>query len=62
VNAYHVPHCARARELLRPSRAVIWPVDATEEPPVNYFADELNEARYTPEAIRTLGAARGRLS
>jgi hypothetical protein len=27
----------------------------SEEPPVNYFADELNEARYTPEAIRTLG-------
>jgi hypothetical protein len=27
----------------------------SEEPPVNYFADELQESRYTPEAIRTLG-------
>jgi len=58
VNAYHVPHCGTAaletvydvlsgRYLALSMRA--------EEPPVNYFADELNEARYTPEAIRTLG-------
>jgi hypothetical protein len=26
-----------------------------EEPPVNYFADELDPARYTPNAIRQLG-------
>ena len=26
-----------------------------EEPPVNYTANELNEARYSPDAIRRLG-------
>ena len=58
VNAYHVPHCGTgALELvydLLSSRYLALSMRA-EEPPVNYFADELNEARYTPEAIRTLG-------
>jgi len=27
----------------------------SEEPPANFFADELQESRYTPDAIRTLG-------
>jgi hypothetical protein len=58
VNAYHVPHCGTgALELvydLLSSRYLALSM-RSEEPPVNYFADELNEARYTPEAIRTLG-------
>jgi len=58
VNAYHVPHCGTgALELvydLLSGRYLALSMRA-EEPPVNYFADELSEARYTPEAIRTLG-------
>jgi hypothetical protein len=58
VNAYHVPHCGTgALELvydLLSGRYLALSM-RSEEPPVNYFADELNEARYTPEAIRTLG-------
>lgn len=58
VNAYHVPHCGTgALELVYDvlsGRYLALSMRA-EEPPVNYFADELNEARYTPEAIRTLG-------
>lgn len=58
VNAYHVPHCGTgALELVYDvlsGRYLALSLRA-EEPPVNYFADELSEARYTPEAIRTLG-------
>jgi hypothetical protein len=58
VNAYHVPHCGTgALELvydLQSGRYLAISMRA-EEPPINYFADELNEARYTPEAIRSLG-------
>ena len=58
VNAYHVPHCGTgAGELvydLISGRYLALSL-RNEEPPVNYFADDLNEARYTPEAIRTLG-------
>jgi hypothetical protein len=58
VNAYHVPHCGTgAMELvydLLSSRYLALSMRA-EEPPVNYFADELQESRYTPEAIRSLG-------
>jgi hypothetical protein len=58
VNAYHVPHCGTgAMELvydLLSGRYLALSM-RSEEPPVNYFADELNEARYTPEAIRSLG-------
>jgi hypothetical protein len=58
VNAYHVPHCGTG------AMEVVYDVISgrylalsmrAEEPPVNYFADELQESRYTPEAIRTLG-------
>jgi len=58
VNAYHVPHCGTgALEVvydLLSSRYLALSLRA-EEPPVNYFADELQESRYTPEAIRSLG-------
>lgn len=58
VNAYHVPHCGTgALEVvydLLSSRYLALSMRA-EEPPVNYFADELQESRYTPEAIRSLG-------
>jgi hypothetical protein len=58
VNAYHVPHCGTgAMELvydLQSGRYLALSM-RSEEPPVNYFADELQESRYTPEAIRTLG-------
>lgn len=58
VNAYHVPHCGTgALELvydLLSSRYLALSM-RSEEPPINYFADELQESRYTPEAIRTLG-------
>ena len=57
-NAYHVPHCGTAAmevnyDILS-GRYLVGGM-RSEEPPVNYFADELNEARYTPEAIRSLG-------
>ena len=58
VNAYHVPHCGTgALEVvydLLSGRYLALSMRA-EEPPVNYFADELQESRYTPEAIRALG-------
>jgi hypothetical protein len=58
VNAYHVPHCGTgALEVvydLLSSRYLALSMRA-EEPPVNYFADELQESRYTPESIRSLG-------
>jgi hypothetical protein len=56
-NMYHVPACNGGAELvydLLDGRYLALSM-RNEEPPVNYFADELNEARYTPEAIRTLG-------
>jgi hypothetical protein len=58
VNAYHVPHCGTgALEVvydLLSSRYLALSMRA-EEPPQNYFADELQESRYTPESIRSLG-------
>ena len=58
VNAYHVPHCGTgAMEVvydLLSGRYLALSMRG-EEPPVNYFADELQESRYTPEAIRALG-------
>jgi hypothetical protein len=56
-NYYHVPTCGGATELvydLLDGRYLALSM-RNEEPPVNYFADELQESRYTPEAIRTLG-------
>jgi hypothetical protein len=56
-NYYHVPTCGGAAELvydLLDGRYLALSM-RNEEPPVNYFADELQESRYTPEAIRTLG-------
>jgi hypothetical protein len=58
VTAYHVPHCGTAAlELvydLISSRYLAQSL-RSEEPPANFFADELQESRYTPDAIRTLG-------
>jgi hypothetical protein len=57
-NAYHVPHCGTAAlEIvyeLTSGRYLTLNMRA-EEPPINYFAEELSESRYTPEAIRSLG-------
>jgi len=56
-NYYHVPTCGGASEIvydLLDGRYLALSM-RNEEPPVNYFADELQESRYTPEAIRTLG-------
>jgi hypothetical protein len=56
-NYYHVPLCGAATELvydLLDGRYLSAQM-RNEQPAVNYFADELNDARYTPEAIRSLG-------
>jgi hypothetical protein len=56
-NYYHVPLCGAAGETiydLTSGRYLAGQL-RNEQPPVNYFADELNDGRYTPEAIRTLG-------
>lgn len=57
VNFYHVPTCGGVAELmydLQDGRYLASTLRG-EEPPVNYFADELNEDRYTPQAIRGMG-------
>lgn len=56
-NNYHIPACGGAAELtydLLDGRYLAGQL-RNEEPPINYYADELSAARYTPEAIRTLG-------
>ena len=54
---YHVPLCNAAGEMvydLQDGRYLASSL-RNEEPPANYKANELNEARYTPDAIRRLG-------
>lgn len=54
---YHVPLCGLAGEMvydLQDGRYLAGSL-RNEEPPVNYNANELNEARYSPDAIRRLG-------
>ncbi|MFT3810429.1 MAG: DUF1329 domain-containing protein [Micropepsaceae bacterium] len=54
---YHVPLCGLAGEIvydLQDGRYLAGSL-RNEEPPVNYTANELNEARYSPDAIRRLG-------
>jgi hypothetical protein len=58
VNFYHVPVCFGAAEivydLLGQGRYLASSM-IIEEKPINFFADELNESRYSPEALRTIG-------
>lgn len=54
---YHVPLCGLAGEMvydLQDGRYLAGSL-RNEEPPVNYTANELNEARYSPDAIRRMG-------
>ena len=54
---YHVPLCGLAGEIvydLQDGRYLAGSL-RNEEPPVNYTANELNDARYSPDAIRRLG-------
>ncbi|HAH08995.1 MAG TPA: DUF1329 domain-containing protein [Alphaproteobacteria bacterium] len=56
-NYYHVPLCGAAGEIIYDITAGRYLAQSmrNEQPPVNYFADELSDSRYTPEAIRSLG-------
>ena len=54
---YHVPLCGGSSEIvydLQDGRYLAGSL-RNEEPPANYDARDLNEARYTPDAIRRLG-------
>jgi len=54
---YNVPLCGSGTEAVYDLQAGRYLALAmqNEEPPVNYFADELDPSRYTPNAIRQLG-------
>ncbi len=54
---YNVPLCGSGTETVYDLQAGRYLALAmqNEEPPVNYFADELDPSRYTPNAIRQLG-------
>ena len=54
---YNVPLCGSGAEIVYDLQAGRYLALAmqNEEPPVNYFADELSKDRYTPSAIRQLG-------
>jgi hypothetical protein len=56
-NYYHVPLCGAAGEIIYDltSGRYLAGQMRNEQPPVNYFADELSDSRYTPDAIRSLG-------
>lgn len=56
-NFYHVPICGIAGEIVYDlnDRRYLALSLRNEEPPTNYAADELQENRYTPQAIRALG-------
>ena len=57
IQRYNVPLCGSAGEIvydLQAGRYLALGLQ-NEEPPVNYFADELDPSRYTPNAIRQLG-------
>ena len=54
---YNVPLCGSGAEVvydLQAGRYLALSMQ-NEEPPVNYFADELDPSRYTPNSIRQLG-------
>ncbi|MBX3494696.1 MAG: DUF1329 domain-containing protein [Parvibaculum sp.] len=57
IQRYNVPLCGSAGEIVYDLQAGRYLALAmqNEEPPVNYFADELDKARYTPNSIRQLG-------
>ena len=57
IQRYNVPLCGSAGEIVYDLQAGRYLALAlqNEEPPVNYFADELDKNRYTPNAIRQLG-------
>ena len=54
---YNVPLCGSGTEVVYDLQAGRYLALAmqNEEPPVNYFADELDPSRYTPNSIRQLG-------
>ena len=54
---YNVPLCGSGAEVVYDLQAGRYLALAmqNEEPPVNYFADELDPSRYTPNSIRQLG-------
>lgn len=57
IQRYNVPLCGSAGEIvydLQAGRYLALSLQ-NEEPPVNYFADELDPSRYTPNSIRQLG-------
>lgn len=57
VNAYHIPSCGSVAELVYDlvSGRYLAGAMLNEQTPPNFFADELTEERYTPEALRTIG-------
>jgi hypothetical protein len=58
VNFYHVPLCFAAAEIvydLQGQGRYLAGSMIIEEKPINFSADELQESRYTPEALRTIG-------
>ena len=57
IQRYNVPLCGSAGEIVYDLQAGRYLALAlqNEEPPVNYFADEIDKARYTPNSIRQLG-------
>ena len=57
IQRYNVPLCGSAGEIVYDLQAGRYLALAlqNEEPAVNYFADELDTSRYTPNAIRQLG-------
>ena len=54
---YNVPLCGSGAEIVYDLQAGRYLALAmqNEEPPVNYFADEIDKSRYTPNAIRQMG-------
>ena len=54
---YNVPLCGSGAEIVYDLQAGRYLALAmqNEEPPVNYFADEIDKNRYTPNAIRQMG-------
>lgn len=57
IQYYHVPLCGKNAEVvydLQAGRYLALTMQ-NEEPPLNYFADELDVNRYTPASIRQLG-------
>ncbi len=57
IQRYNVPLCNAGAEVVYDLQAGRYLALAmqNEEPPVNYFADELDSSRYTPNSIRQMG-------